>query len=303
MNDKALVTGASGFIGRALTRRLIETGREVRCLARRSSEIRGASELGAEIVYGDLSEPVSLEEAVRGVNEIYHLAGALRSPFPRQLYKVNSEGTANLAAAVNKANPGLERFVYVSSQAAAGPRGKGPVSHYGRSKAGGEASLSFLDSYTIVRPAAVYGPGDTDFLPLFRMASKGIFLKPLKAGLLSFIYIDDCVSDIISARKDENYFISDGRTYNWSQVASALAAALGRRIVKIAVPRSVLRAYGAAGTAFGMIAGMPVTLNYDKVKEMLGGDWVMPEAPERGGTGIQSGFARTYCWYLDNGLI
>src|SRR5258708_7060209 len=118
---KVLVTGGSGFIGGSLIRQLAETGHDVRALLRKTSDTSQLEGVHYERVDGDLSNASSLRKAVEGVDIVFHLAGVVRAPNRDGFFKHNAEGTRLLAEAVAEVNPGLRRFVLVSSLAAAGP--------------------------------------------------------------------------------------------------------------------------------------------------------------------------------------
>ncbi len=145
---RSLVTGASGFIGRRLARELVRRGDEVACLVRRTSRTAPLSGLPVELVVGDLGDPGSLDAAVKGRDRVFHLAGVVQALDEADFDTANTRGTANLVGACLRAAPGLKRFVFVSSIAAAGPSGPGrpvvetdapkPVSAYGRSKLAAE---------------------------------------------------------------------------------------------------------------------------------------------------------------------
>ncbi len=148
--DRVLVTGASGWLGRALVRRLASAGAAVRALVHRAPVPFD----GAERVEGDLGDGVSLERACRSCRAVVHLAGVTRSP---ELYRrINVEGTARLADSARRA--GVARFVYVSSRTAV--RGAGA---YGESKLEAERRLrELVPDAVVLRPAEVYGQGSTD---------------------------------------------------------------------------------------------------------------------------------------------
>jgi UDP-glucose 4-epimerase len=145
---KALVTGGTGFIGSHLTEALIRKGVHVRCLLRKTSDLKWLKGLPIEFVHGDCNDKPSLEKAVRGVDWVFHLAGVTKAIKEETYFEVNGLGTENLIHACLENNPRLEKFIYISSQAAAGPSRNGcnkkeldpcePVSFYGRSKRAGE---------------------------------------------------------------------------------------------------------------------------------------------------------------------
>jgi len=303
MGKKVLVTGSNGFIGSHLVKRLLKDDCCVNCMVRKTSNLKWINGHPVSFVCGDFCQKATLEDAVIGVDEIYHLGGAVRVADNKAFYRINSEGTKNLVQAVIEFNPGLKKFVYVSSQAAWGPEGAGPVSHYGKSKREAEEWVKELDCWSIVRPGAVYGPRDKDFLPVFEMAMKGIFLKPFKAGKLSFIHVDDCVEGILKAEIKKESFLHDNNRYEWEEVAEILENVINKKVYCLTIPRTVLKIVGLAGTVAGRVSGTPVLLNSDKVNEMLGGDWVMPESPVDSMYNLKAGFKDTFEWYIKEGWI
>ena len=138
-----LVTGGNGFIGSHLVEALVRKDYEVRCMVRKTSNLRWLKDVPVEYVYGDVTNPDSLASAVRGVDYVYHIAGVLEAKRTETFYKVNVQGTEHLLQACVEHAPSMRRFVYASSQSAAGPCTKGtcvdesdhpnPMTHYGRS--------------------------------------------------------------------------------------------------------------------------------------------------------------------------
>ena len=121
---KALVTGGTGFIGSHLTEALIRKGVQVRCLLRKTSDLKWLKGLPIEFVHGDCNDKTSLEKAVRGVDWVFHLAGVTKAIKEETYFEVNGLGTENLIHACLENNPRLQKFIYISSQAAAGPSQK-----------------------------------------------------------------------------------------------------------------------------------------------------------------------------------
>lgn len=204
-SSKALVTGANGFVGSHLVEALLHRGYRVRCLVRKTSNLRWLSGLNVEYVYCDIAEKDSLRDAVRGVDFVFHCAGLTKARNREEYFKANAEGTKNLVEVCLKHNPELKRFVYVSSQAAVGPGSDEkplneeapcrPVTHYGESKLEGEKIvLAYVSRLpiTIVRPPAVYGPRDTDILGFFKVANSRFRVSfGLGQSFLSLVYVKD----------------------------------------------------------------------------------------------------------------
>src|SRR5436190_7977390 len=187
------ITGANGFIGQHLCERFAETGAVVRAIVRR-----------------DLDSP-AIDEAFDGVDVVVHAAGATRAPTRAALRTSNVELTKRVLAVARRAN--VARFVFVSSQAAAGPASfldapvtedmsAAPIEAYGRSKLAAEHLVRETDgmSWVIVRPASVYGPRDRDFLAMFRLAQFGIAIHPgNRRQWISIVHVRDLVEGIVCA--------------------------------------------------------------------------------------------------------
>lgn len=272
MNPTDLVTGATGFIGRALVKALTASGRRVRCLARPGSDISGLE--GTETVRGDLLEPASLAAAVSGAERIWHL-GALvrpeeaisrRGALRRKFFAVNGSGTAALAAAAAAA--GARRFVYFSSISALGPgvniadgAPPAPLTLYGKSKLLGEAALRKAAAGTamdaiIIRPAMIFGPGAPGWADLMRKAAGAFAAVPGRAcNTFSVCHIDDLVAAALLAAEKG----AAGAAFNVSSLAVPLrdllleaASVQGRRPVLLPLRKSFLKA--AASLLEGALA-------------------------------------------------
>ena len=183
---RVLVTGGTGFIGVHLVAELVARGWQVRCLVRTTSDRRPLSPYDVEYVVGSLTDPMAMQHAVKDVTYLFHLAGVTKARVTSDYDRINHVGTRALLEACLASNPGLKAFVYISSIAAAGPSVPGhprtendapqPVGPYGQSKLCAEqAVLASRDRLPVIvlRPSAIYGPYDTDFLSLFRAVKRG----------------------------------------------------------------------------------------------------------------------------------
>jgi nucleoside-diphosphate-sugar epimerase len=295
------VTGGTGFVGARLLLALAEAGHEVRALTRRPMADDG------EIAWvrGSLEDSQALAELAEGADAIIHVAGVLNSD-ESGFETGNVHGTAAVLAAAKASR--VRRFVHVSSLAAREPR----LSLYGASKARSEALVreSGLD-FAIVRPPAVYGPGDRETLDLFRMAERGFILLP-PAGRLSLIHADDLARLLIAlATTGEPPPLTepdDGKPGGWShrELAAALGEAVGRKGVTLSMPRAALR-LGAA--IDGLIRRGGAKLTPDRAAYFCHPDWVASPglAPPPGlwaaAIDTREGLKATREWYQANRLL
>jgi nucleoside-diphosphate-sugar epimerase len=290
---KALVTGGTGFIGSHLTEALIRKGVQVRCLLRKTSDLKWLKGLPIEFVHGDCNDTISLEKAVRGVDWVFHLAGVTKAIKEETYFEVNGLGTENLIHVCLKNNAHLQKFIYVSSQAAAGPSRNGcnkkesdpcePVSLYGRSKRVGEERIlthAHELPVLILRPSAVYGPRDKDVFAFFKCISRRI--KPCPMGPeqhINLCYVQDIVQGIILAAEikttsGEIFFLSDGNDYRMEAIGDIVAQAMGIDAFRIPVPRQMMWGIACFSEVLSKISGRPSLLNKDKAEEMIQKDWV-----------------------------
>ena len=290
---KALVTGGTGFIGSHLTDALIGKGVQVRCLLRKTSDLMWLRGLPIEFVYGDCNDKTSLKKSVKDVDWVFHLAGVTKAIKEETYFEVNGLGTENLIHACLENNPRLQKFIYISSQAAAGPSRNEynkkesdpcePVSLYGRSKRmGEEIVLTHAHELPVVilRPCAVYGPRDKDIFPFFKCISKRI--KPCPIGSeqrLSLCYVHDIIQGIILAietqtKSGDIFFLSDGNDYRLEEIGDILAEAMGIIAFRIRIPKRMILGIACFSEYLSKLFRRPFLLNEDKAKEMIQKGWV-----------------------------
>ena len=284
---KALVTGATGFIGSHLVDALVREGFDVTCLVRGTSKLHYIEDLPVRLVRGDCTEKESLSAAVKDVDYIFHLAGLTKACCEADSFGVNVKGTDNILKAVLEYNPGIRRFVYLSSLAAAGPSADGeplkedcaaaPVSVYGKTKLEGERIVYGCREklpVTIIRPPAVYGPRDRDVLVFFRMVKSGV-IPYWGKGSYSFLYVEDLIHGIILSASDENaqgeiFFMSDGNIYSTDDIIDAISEAVQKRPVRLSIPRFVMPVLGFISER---VKGVSI-INSDKIREMRHSHWI-----------------------------
>ncbi|MGN6850095.1 MAG: NAD-dependent epimerase/dehydratase family protein [Sphingomicrobium sp.] len=263
------ITGGTGFIGAHLIDAALAAGHRIKALTRRDQPERE----GVEWIAGDLSSRDALEQLVRDGDAIIHVAGTISAPNAGGFEKGNVAGTLSMLAAATAG--GVQRFVHVSSLAAREPK----LSLYGASKCKAEELImgSGLD-WAIVRPPAVYGPGDKETLELFRMAKLGVMLMPPK-GRISVIHVDDLARLLLALTNPaapSSCLIEpdDGKPGGWShrEFAQALAAAVGTKAAVISSPGILLR---LAAKADQLLRGERAKLTVDRAAYFSHRNWVV----------------------------
>jgi nucleoside-diphosphate-sugar epimerase len=281
------VTGATGFIGGHVTQRLLERGWRVRAIVRpggRREVPPGVERVTAPLHVADLTE------ACAGADAIIHLAGRIRAATPRQFHAVNVEGTRAVAEAARAAGA---RLVLVSSLAAAGPGTPSrprteddtpePITPYGRSKLAAEQVVRRMPSlrWTIVRPALVYGPGDRSFLPLFRLAARGLVLDVAPSSsspAYTLIHAADVATGIeqaasVPAALSGTFFLGHDERVTADSIVAALARIEGRTPYRIGVPWPVVALAATAGQLAAW-CGRPWALDRARLAELRAPGWV-----------------------------
>jgi dihydroflavonol-4-reductase len=210
-----LVTGATGYTGRRLVQKLTEAGADVRAVARPSSNLEPLRDLPIRWFLGDVFDEGTIRAAMEGVEYVFHVAAAFREPksTERDYWNVHAKSTQLLAAAAIE-NPGFKRFVHVSTMGVHGhvenPPGDetspfSPGDGYQRTKAEAERWLSEFAGehslpYTIIRPCAIYGPGERRLLKLFRMATGRVFpILGNGACWYHLVHVEDLTNVMIRA--------------------------------------------------------------------------------------------------------
>jgi nucleoside-diphosphate-sugar epimerase len=323
---KALVTGATGFVGSHVVDVLAARGDAVVVLARSAERAAPLARPGVRVALGTLDDPAALAAAVAGTDVVYHLAGLTAAVSEAEYLRVNEAGTRRLVAAVLAAAP-RPRLVYVSTQAALGPSEPGqaldedapcrPLTAYGRSKLAGEAVVRAAPglAWTIVRPPAVYGPRDREFLKMFQLIRTGIApVFGTGAQALSLVYAPDLADAIVRAGAAP---AAAGRTYHAAhpevvttrELALAVGRALGRTPLVVPVPGAVATPIVSLIGRIAAARGRLSTLNADKMAEFLAPAWVVSSAAAerdlgwRAAHALAEGAGLTAAWYREAGWL
>jgi nucleoside-diphosphate-sugar epimerase len=300
---KLAVTGGTGFVGSHLIDAALASGHEVQALTRREQPERAR----VHWIGGSLDDRDALERLVADADAIIHVAGVISAPNAAAFDRGNVAGT--LAMLANATAGGVHRFVHVSSLAAREPK----LSLYGASKARAEELVqsSGLD-WAIVRPPAVYGPGDKETLELFRMAKLGLMLLPPR-GHLSLLHVDD-LARLLLALADPDAPSSliieadDARPGGWGhgEFGRALGAAVGSRPLTLSAPGLLLR---LAARIDQLFRGPGARLTPDRAAYFSHRNWVVdPKLGPPPGlwyphVQTEQGLADTAAWYRAQGWL
>jgi dihydroflavonol-4-reductase len=323
-----LVTGANGFVGSHVAEALLARGERVRCMVRQTSDLSAIHQLPVEWAYADLREPADLRRACQGVDAIVHCAAVTRALDEQTFFCVNAQAAQALALACLEVNPGVSRFLLVSSQAAVGPSRSSddyldessppqPTNWYGRSKWTAEQRLLDLADrlpLTIVRPSAVFGPRDRDFLVYFELVARGLSLRlGRRERRVSLIYVRDLAQLILLALHDQ---ASVGQTYfgcgcvsSYTEFSEAIAQSLDKHPLAITVPEFVLAPIALWSGIQGKVTGRPALLNGQRVLDMKPAYWLCSGEKARRELGfaprydLGTAVRETVNWYRRNGWI
>ncbi len=302
------LTGGTGFIGSAILRQLAASNWQVRALHRPRVGRALPKSAHVDWLAGELTDGAVLAQLVAGVDAVIHCAGAVRGASRGDFDRVNQDGVRHLVEATARVSP-CARFLLLSSLAAREPG----LSDYAGSKRRGEETLRANAGslrWTVLRPPAVYGPGDREMLPLFRGMARGFAFVPGRgSGRLSLLYVEDLVSAVLcwlstDAGFGEVFELDDGNVggYDWDDVLHIAAGVLrnGGAVRKVLVPLAVLRFIAAINLGAARALRYAPMLTPGKVRELAHQDWVGDGKSFAHSTGwspvfsFRQGLARTF---------
>ena len=305
----AAITGANGFIGRHVCERFAADGWSVRPIIRR------------DIEQGRLGELIT------GADVVIHVAGATRAPSAAMLRESNVELTRQVVDRARESR--VRRFVFISSQAAAGPAhsaedvvteesAPSPIEAYGRSKLDAERVVGAMVGeleHVIIRPASVYGPGDRDFLAMFRLARRGLAIHAgNRDQLISIVHVHDLVDMIARAATatavNRTFFVANDEPVRWRELFRMAAECAGRTIVAdVNLPRPLVTVGAMVGDAVASLGRRAGLLTSEKAMLAQPPYWICSNARAKRELGfasridLEAGLRETYEWYVSNGWL
>lgn len=307
------LTGASGFLGRYLVAALHQAGYRVRILTRRDPQHSLWAGVDLEVVPGTLEDQQALDRLCLGVQAVVHGAGLIKARDRDAFMAVNQDGAGRLARTVSRLSPNAY-FLLISSLAARSP----DLSHYAASKRAGEEIVSAIlphDRLGIIRPPAIYGPGDQETLILFKLASGRVaLLGQPKGSRLAVIHAEDAaraVAAIAQARIAGRWSLADSKPdgYAFEDLLKVAADTLGSKPIYLPIPPLLIHAAGAVSEVWGKMTGRVVMLTRGKAREITHKDWgvephdLPPSEIWIPQITMPAGIAATARWYRGQGLV
>ncbi|HVO39542.1 MAG TPA: NAD-dependent epimerase/dehydratase family protein [Spirochaetia bacterium] len=323
---KIAITGGTGFIGSHIVEALAARGHEVTCLARNPEKEKIFAGLPVRFVHGTMDSTEALSRLVKRQDVVIHLAGLTKAGSFEEYVRANVGGTEKLLEAMRTSSPAPRQFVLFSSAEAMGPSPGGapltedaepkPFTAYGKSKMMAEQCAERVSGeipVTIIRPPAVYGPRDKDVAILFRLLSRGF--QPVVRPLPSFsvLYVKNLAAAICQVVEGvragvRSYFLTDGKPCSWLEFGCLIARALGKKTLRLVVPRAVIHAIAGAAGFLTAITGKSGILSKDKIEALIG-SWVVSDERARRELGYsptystEQGITETAEWYRESGWL
>jgi nucleoside-diphosphate-sugar epimerase len=298
------LTGATGFVGRRVTDKLIADGVKLRVLARNVSAV--SPHPAAKVISGSLTDVEAIDRLVEGVDCVVHVAGATHAPSRKVFFDINTEGTRNVVEAARRAR--VIRLVHVSSLAASVPS----ISDYAESKAAGEqiALNSGLPQVLVLRPCAVYGEGDTATLPLIReLTQKTAKIPSHKTNRFGLIHVEDlagiiadaAVSQITGMRELDDSFGG----YVWEDLAGVTRKHFGTPGKVTYLPAGLLKVAAGGFDLFARLSGKSAMISSGSIRQLYHPEWLVKGEgwPRSNPIDLETGLIRTIKAYQAVGML
>jgi nucleoside-diphosphate-sugar epimerase len=322
IKEVALVTGANGFVGSHLVDYLLSKNFIVKCLVRKSSNLRWLEGKDVEIFKCGLFDRDGIKTAMEDVNYVFHVAGVVKAKNREGYFKGNVDATKILLETAEENKQNIKRFVVVSSQTVTGPSYDGkpvnedteckPMTTYAKSKFEQEKLvLGYREKIpvTVCRAPAIYGERDTEIFIYFQTFSKGLTsLIGFDKKVLSLLHVADLAQGLFLAATSkksvgEIYFISSEKFYSWDEVGAITSKELDKKALKIRIPHFVVYTVAAFAQFFAVFSTKPATLNIEKARDLTQHAWIcdtskaMNDFGYRQNISIEEGIKRTCEWY------
>lgn len=318
---KIAITGANGFVGSSMLTRFHQKGFKPVAIVRKTFHANGV--ITRVVDYSDIS---SLAAAMSDVDILVHNAGKTKSIKPEEMLAVNLGLTHKIVQAINAQKHPI-RLIYISSQSASGPSSKAhakreaeppaPISVYGKSKVMAESLIQkqCKKTWNIVRPCSVYGPGDRDFLSLFKLCQLGFQLQiGRQERYLNMIHVRQLADFLLylignPKLKNEVFFATDNQVYTQSEIVSCIAASVGKTVRKIVVAPFMAKNAFAMMDLLGRLRSEAGAMNMEKYREITAEGWVAdPEKAIRllgwnPPAELPELIEETYLWYRENSWL
>ena len=324
MNNKqiAVVTGANGFVGSHLVDLLLAKNFEVRCIVRKSSNLRWLEGKGVKLFDCGLFDKDGLRKAFKDSNYIFHVAGVVKAKNEEGYFRGNVETTEMLLEVAEEMKTSIKKFLVVSSQTVSGPSLDGkpvnehtkckPITTYGRSKLEQEkVTMRYKEilPVTVCRAPAIFGERDTEIFIYFQVFNRGLTtMIGFDKKELSLLHVADLVEGLYLAAisekaNGETYFISSEKFYTWDEVGKVTSSVLNKKAFKIRIPHFVVFTLAAIAQFFAIFSSKPATLNIEKAKDLTQKYWIcdttkaVQELAYHQKISIEEGIKRTCEWY------
>lgn len=325
-----IITGANGFIGQHLVAECIDQGMQVYAAVRKGSQVGKLANMKCTIVeinYEDVQSIAGLMAKI-SPNFIIHNAGLTRTPDYNEFLKVNRDYLIHIVEGIRQSGITIQKLLFVSSLAAYGPadfQSSGivkhdskphPVTGYGRSKIAAEQWLWQQKDipFNIIRPTAVFGPGEKDLLQVFEMIQSGINLMAgFGAQKLTFIYAKDLVKMMVRATTTSHthqaYFATDGKVYRSEDFPNAIQKAMGKKVLTLKMPVFIIKIGAHISALIGKMTGKFPTLYPERVNEIQARSWacdtenIKKDLDFVAEYSLQQAISETVAWYQKEGWL
>ncbi len=330
MSKKILITGASGFVGGFLVQEALDRGYEVHAGVRRTSNRDNLQDARIRFLVMDLNDVSSLKADLKRERYDYIIqnAGLTKSESEEKLNNVNAHGLNQLVETLIESQVIPSRFISISSLAAIGPGDftennivdndttPQPVTMYGRSKLLGERLLKKHREfpYIIIRPTAVYGPGELDLLTVYKMLNSRLEMYIGKDKQeLTFVYVKDLAAVImdvlVSGKIHSEYFVTDDNVYTSEEFNAIVKSELKKSTLKLRLPLSLIKIIAVFSEKISSLSGRYPALNLDKVNELKCKSWKCSINELKKDTDyipqydLKTGMAETIKWYKERNIL